>query len=100
MSKLLNSENFGEKLFNTLPPSYRSDDVLVNNSLKRYFQALADGGYAKVIEEINGILTLIDPDKVDASLLPILFENYGLEIFNGIPELYLRKLLPMVSELY
>ena len=30
----------------------------------------------------------------------ILFKSYGLEIFNGIPELYLRKLLPSVSTLY
>lgn len=100
MSKLLSSEDFGKKLYNTLPPSYRTDDALENFSLKRYLNSLSDGGYSKVIDEINGILTLVDPDKIDAKLLPILFENYGMEIFNSIPELYLRKLLPMVSELY
>lgn len=100
MSKLLSSEDFGKKLYNTLPPSYRTDDALENFSLKRYLNSLSDGGYSKVIDEINGILTLVDPDKIDAKLLPILFENYGMEIFKGISELYLRKLLPMVSELY
>ena len=99
MSNTLSSVDFGKKLYNTLPPSYRVDDALVEYSLERYLSALSDGGFAKVIEEINGLLTLVDPDKIKSELLPILFKQYGFEIFNGIPEIYLRKLLPVVSEL-
>lgn len=100
MSLLLDNKDFGEKLYNTLPPRYREDDALVNFALKRYLTVLADGGFAKVIDELNGLLNLVDPDKVDSKILPILFSQYGLEIFNGIPELYLRKLLPYVNYLF
>lgn len=100
MSKILSQEDFGTKLYNSLPPMYRVADADVNYALKRFLEALADGGFAKVIEEINGFLTLIDPDKVDEELLPILFKHYGLEVFNGIPTMYLRKLLPLISDIY
>ena len=100
MSNTLKPNEFGEKLYNSLPPLYHVADEDVEYALKRYLSALADGGYAKVIEEINGFLTLIDPDKIDEELLPILFQHYGFEAFNGIPTLYLRKLLPLVSDIY
>ena len=100
MSNVLSNEDFGLKLYNTLPNMYRTDDALVNFALKRYLTALADGGFAKVIEEINELLTLVDSDKIRSDLLPILFNHYGFDIFNGIPEIYLRKMLPMISELF
>lgn len=100
MSTLLDVENFGDKLYGTLPQMYRTDDADVEYALKRYLQSLADGGYTTVLEGINGLLDLKDPDKVPSNLLPILFKSYGMEIFNGIPEVYLRKLLPLISELY
>lgn len=100
MSKTLDSKNFGDKLYNSLPEMYRVDDENENFALKRYLQSLAEGGFEKVIEETNGLMTLVDPDKVDKDILPVLFKSYGFEVFNGIPELYLRKLLPMVSKLF
>lgn len=100
MSSLLEVENFGDKLYGTLPQMYRTDDESVEYALKRYLQSLADGGYATVLKGINGLLDLKDPDKIPSEFLPSLFKSYGMEIFNGIPEVYLRKLLPMVSELY
>lgn len=100
MSNPLDSKNFGLKIYNRFPPKYREDDIEQNYSLKRYLEALSDGGYSLAIEDINGLTALIDPDKVDAKFLPILFEQYGLPIFNGIPESYLRYLLPKLSEAY
>lgn len=98
MSNILNSEDFGLKIYNRFPPKYREDDVGQNFALKRYLQALADGGFKYSIDEINGITHLIDPDRVDARILPILYKQYGLDIFNGIPEEYLRYLLPKLGE--
>lgn len=98
MSSILNSDDFGLKIYNRFPPKYREDDVGQNYALKRYLQALSDGGFKYAIDEINGITTLIDPDKVDAKVLPVLFKQYGLDIFNGIPEEYLRYLLPKLGE--
>ena len=98
MSNILNSKDFGLKIYNRFPPKYREDDVSQNYALKRYLEALADGGFKYAIDEINGILDIKDPDKTKAEVLPILFKQYGLEIFNGIPEEYLRYLLPKLGE--
>ena len=100
MANLLDSKNFGTKIYSRFPTKYKEDDVSQNYALKRYIEALSDGGYSLAIEDINGITSLIDPDKVDANILPVLFEQYGLTVFNGIPESYLRYLLPKLSEAY
>lgn len=100
MSKILDSSTIGDKLYNSLPPLYREADETVNKALERYLSALAEGGMSKVVEETNGILSLIDPDKIDFKWLPILFKHYGYDVFNGLPELYLRKLLPELSTLF
>lgn len=96
----LESKDFGLKLYNKFPSKYREDDALQNFTLKRYFESLADGGFKYAIDEINGILNLIDPETVDSKILPILFKQYGLEVFNGIPEDYLRYLLPQLGEMW
>ncbi len=98
MSNILDSKDFGLKLYNRFPPKYREDDVGQRYALKRYIEALCDGGFKHSIDEINGLTHLIDPDKVDAKLLPILYKQYGLDVFNGIPEMYLRYLLPRLGE--
>ena len=98
MPNILRSDDFGLKIYDRFPPKYREDDVAQNFALKRYLQSLSDGGFAHVINDANGILNLVDPDNVDAKLLPILFRQYGLELFNGIPENYLRYLLPKIGE--
>ena len=83
MSKLLNSEDFGLTLYNTLPPLYRAEDEKVSFALKRYLQTVSDGGFKEIIDEINGLINLIDPEKTPSEVLPIMFEHYGLKIFNG-----------------
>ena len=98
MSNILNSKDFGLKIYNRFPPKYREDDVEQKYALKRYIQSLSDGGFKYCIDEINGIIDLIDPYKTDSKVLPILFKQYGLEVFNGIPETYLRYLLPKLGE--
>ena len=45
MSNILNSEDFGLKIYNRFPPKYREDDVGQKLALKRYLQALSDGGF-------------------------------------------------------
>lgn len=94
----LESKDFGLKIYNRFPPKYREDDVFQNYALKRYIEALSDGGFKYAIDEINGLMDLIDPVKVDSKVLPLLFKQYGLEVFNGIPENYLRYLLPRLGE--
>ena len=98
MSNILKSDDFGLKIYNRFPPKYREDDITQNFALKRYIQATSDGGFAHVINESNGILNLVDSSNINVELLPILYNQYGLDLFNGIPENYLRYLLPRMSE--
>lgn len=98
MSSIFNGDDFGLKIYNRFPPKYREDDVGQNYALKRYLQSLSDGGFKYAIDEISGLTSIIDYSTVDAKVLPILFKQYGLEVFNGIPEEYLRYLLPRLGE--
>ena len=100
MSNTLNSKDFGLKIYNKFPPKYREDDAMQNYALRRYLQALSDGGFKHTIDEINGLISLIDPTSTNKDVLPILFEQYGLKIFNGIPEQYLRYLLPRLGSVW
>lgn len=100
MSKVMDSKTFSGKLYNTLPVMYHNADSMVDYALKRYLQVLSDGGYSFVVDELNGILNLNDPERTPSEVLGILFEQYGLPLFNGIPEVYLRKLLPILGDLY
>lgn len=100
MSNLLSSKDFGSKIYNRFPLKYREDDVLQSHALKRYIEALSDGGFSHTIEDLNGITTLINPDKIDSKVLPLLFQQFGFDVFNGIPEQYLRYFLPKLGEAY
>ena len=93
-TKTLNPDEFGLKLYNRFPPSYRLVDVDNQYALKRYLQATADGGFKYVIEEQNGILDLVDPQKSPLEVVYLLYEQYGLPLFHGIPEEFLRAFLP------
>lgn len=98
MSNIFNSDDFGLKIYNRFPPKYREDDVGQNFALKRFIEAMSEGGFKHSIDEINGIINLIDPDKVDSEVFPLLFKQYGFDIFNGLPVEYLRYLLPRLGE--
>lgn len=95
---LLSNKDFGLKMYNRFPPRYREDDAFEKYALKRYLQACGDGGFAYSIDEWNGILNIQDPLVVDAKILPVLYSQYGFNLFHGIPEEYLRYLLPRLSE--
>lgn len=94
----LDSKDFGLKLYNKFPPKYKEDDVPQSYALKRYLESLADGGFSHIIDDTNGLLTLVNPNTIDAKFLPVLYKQFGLEIFNGIPEGYLRYLLPKLGD--
>lgn len=98
MSDILRSDDFGLKIYDRFPLKYREDDITQNFALKRYLQSASDGGYTHIINDTNGILDLVDPSSVNIDFLPVLYKQYGLDLFNGIPEIYLRYLLPKIGE--
>lgn len=99
MSELLNSETFGDKIYDRFPEVYKRDDKFNNYALKRYVKTAGEG-FKCVIDETNGITDLIDSDKVDSKILPVVYSSHGLDIFNGIPETYLRNLVPTLNPLF
>lgn len=99
MSNLLNVNDFNSKIYSRFPNIYKEEDLNQKFALKRYIQALSDGGFRYIIEDINGLLDLVNPSTTDSSILEILSEYYGLSIFHGIPEQYIRQLIPHISTL-
>lgn len=99
MSNVLNPDTFGEKLYNRLPALYRTEDVNNNLALKRYLESLSEGGFAKLINEMNGLLNIVDPEKTPHKVLKYLFGQYGVTMFQGVDEKLLRKLLQIISDI-
>lgn len=97
--KLLDSKNYGLKIYNRFPNTYIEEDSRYKYALKRYLQSIGEGGFDPAIEDINKLTSLIDPNLMPKEVLPLLFQYLGVEIFNGIPEQYLRQLLPYVGTL-
>lgn len=100
MSKQVLEVDFGNKLYDKFPKVYRELDVDTKFVLQRYLQALGEGGFDYIIEKTNELLTLYDYAKVDKDILPYIFDSFGLPIFNGIPEVYLRNLLTIIGDLF
>lgn len=99
MSNVLNPDTFGEKLYNRLPTLYRTEDVNNNLALKRYLESLSEGGFTKLINEMNGLLNIVDPEKTPHKVLKYLFGQYGVTMFQGVDEKLLRKLLQIISDI-
>ena len=95
---ILDSSIFGDKIYNKFPSKYRADDVNTGYALKRFIFALSEGGFKYIIDDTNGLLNLIRSDTSRPDVLKALYEQYGMEVFNGIPEEYLRRFLPFLAD--
>lgn len=95
---ILSNEGFGLKMYNRFPPKYRVDDIDQRYALRRYLEAIGEGGFRYSIDEFNGILDFANPDMATPKALPLLYQQYGFDLFHGIPEEYLRYLLPRLGE--
>lgn len=95
---LLDSNTFGDNIYKRFPLKYRLDDATNGYALKRFISVASEGGFKNVIDDINSLLRVISPSTSTLEELFILYEQYGLEVFNGIPEGYLRRLLPFIHD--
>ena len=82
-----------------LPQIYREEDAKIKYPLKRFLEALSEGGYAGVIEDIEKSLLLTDPNLIPDELFPYLCESFGLEYFPDIDIEYQRRFLFNFGEL-
>lgn len=85
--------------YKKLPKIYRDADATVDYQLKRYLESLIEGGFCGSIEDIERVITLIDPETVPDKFLPYLYESFGLEYFPDIAVSYQRKFLLNIGEL-
>lgn len=85
--------------YNKLPQIYRDMDMTLKTyPLKRYLSSLIEGGYCEALEDIENILTLVDPEKCPKEYLPYLCNSFGLEYFEDIDEIYQRRFLSNIGE--
>lgn len=98
--KRLTAEQFKDYIYNKMPEYHRQMDKKTDYHLQKFLDTLHEGAFNYTIEEANGILDIIDPDRTPSAVLPILFRSYGLEIFHGLPEPYSRMLLSIIGFLW
>lgn len=87
---------FNYLYYTSLPSLYRDRD---DGTLKKYLEALVDGGYDFLIQGEIGFTDLVNPDRCPENLLPTLAECHGLEYYPTIPSKYYRKMLNNIVEL-
>lgn len=94
------SKSMLDLLYNKkLPQIYRDEDKKLGYPLKRYLESLIDGGFCGSIEDIKGLMLLIDPETIPEEYFPYLYESFGLEYFPDIDVSYQRKFLLNMGEL-
>lgn len=96
MNQMLTS--FADYLYNRLPSVYRTSDR--QEILRRFVEIFAEGGFNPLMQESMAIMDLIDIDKCPSKFLPQLCRMYGYEYTKEIPELFQRRLLKYIVELY
>lgn len=96
MNQMLTS--FADYLYNRLPSVYRTNDR--QKILRRFVELFAEGGFNPLMQESMAIMDLIDIDKCPSKFLPQLCKMYGYEYTKEIPELFQRRLLKYIVELY
>ena len=85
--------------YKKLPQIYRDEDRKLGYPLKRYLESLIEGGFYGSIEDIKGLMLLIDPETIPEEFFPYLYESFGLEYFPDIDVSYQRKFLLNMGEL-
>ncbi len=100
LSRLSDRSVFLEFLYNRrLPAVYRNVDE-PSFYLKRYLQALIDGGYGIVLDDVKGFQNLVDANQVPEELLRYLIESFGLTYYPDIDYKYQRRIVDNVGELF
>lgn len=108
------SEQFGDYLYHRLPKVYRDYDVAIDRrvktdsgeeikrfyTLQEYLYSFADGGFKPLLEDLEAIITLIDPMQCPEQFLPIMLQHFGLDFIEDIPVKFQRRLIQNIVTLY
>lgn len=97
---MIKTDDFFNLLYYTkLPQVYRDYDKDTNFTLKRYLEAQVYGGHDYLINGINQIPNLIDPQFCPPQYFPDFYESFGLSYFPEIDVKYHRKMLAHIGEI-
>lgn len=91
-------KDFALYLYNRLPKIYRTSDK--DLILQKLIETFTEGGFNHVINDTSNIMDLIDVDKCPKKFLPLLSKTYGYEYSEELPELFQRRLLKNIVEMY
>jgi hypothetical protein len=99
--------DFGEFLYNRLPPIYREEDSNNYYTLERFISALNAGGFQTIIDSLNGLDSLIDIDAIPSEYLIHVSRLFGYEYntlddetYNPVlPDWFIRRLLSNIISL-
>lgn len=92
------NQEFTEYLYNRLPKVYRTSDK--EQILRRFIESFVEGGFQPLLQETINIMDLLDVDKCPSRFLPQLCRMYGYEYTLEIPELFQRRLLKHIVDMY
>lgn len=85
--------------YTCIPDIYREEDASVGYPLYRYLSSIILGGYSLQIEDIENLITLVDPESCPEEFFPFLYESFGLEFYPDVDVKYQRRFLMNFGEL-
>lgn len=90
--------NLADYLYDRLPKVYQAEDK--EQLLRRFIDTFVEAGFNPLLEDTTSITDLLDVDKCPSKFLPQLCSMYGYEYTLEIPELFQRRLLKHIVEMY
>lgn len=94
----LQNNSLADYLYDRLPKVYQTEDR--EQLLRRFIETFSEGGFDPLLQETISITDLLDVDKCPSRFLPKLCAMYGYEYTLEIPELFQRRLLKHIVEMY
>lgn len=94
--------NFADHLYERLPEVYRREDARkdINFTLKRYLEALDEGGVQLVFSELLSLYDILEVDKCPPEVLPLLSKMLGYNYIEEVDVETQRKIIANLIELY
>lgn len=94
--------NFADHLYERLPEVYRREDAKkgIDFTLKRYLEALDEGGVQLVFSELLSLYDILEVDKCPPEVLPLLSKMLGYNYIEEVDVETQRKIIANLIELY
>lgn len=98
----MRTRDISSLLYDKLPEVYRKADAQpeVDYALKRYLEALSDGGITPVFQEILALYDILEVDKCPKEVLPLLGKLLGYNYIHEVDENTQRKIVANLIEIY